>query len=509
MNSILLKTWILTWLVLVSLGATSRAAVTLPPIIADGAVLQQGMEVPIWGTAAPGEVVTVKFRDQHKTATADAGGRWQVKLAPLTASAKSQDLIVSSDHGSPITIHDLLVGEVWICAGQSNMEFGLTGVTNGLLHRAAANDPLIRLFTVPRFGPTQPKRAADNHWHLCNSNTVAYFSAVGYFFGRDLRRATQVPIGLISANVGGSIAERWASPATFESEPAFRSYLTGHQNAIRKYEAALAKYHENEQQLLAAWQVAAEQAKQDGKPAPAKPAPPFDPVYSAPGALYNTMIVPIQPFAIRGVIWYQAESDAPRSEQYQTLFPAMINGWRTAWRQGAPQAFPFLFVQLPGGFGPEIREAQLVSLQHTTNTAMVVLADFYEPTLHPTRKEPVGQRLALAARALAYGEKIEYSGPLYDSMKIDGNRAVLAFKHTGTGLEARGGELKGFTIAGADKKFVTATAKIDGDRVVVSSAEVSEPVAVRYGWTTIPDVTLYNHEGLPASPFRTDSPQGH
>jgi sialate O-acetylesterase len=216
------------------------------------------------------------------------------------------------------------------------------------------------------------------------------------------------------------------------------------------------------------------------------------------------MLHPLIPYAIKGAIWYQGESNASQSRLYQTLFPAMIADWRTRWNQGN---FPFLFVQIApfNGQPPEIREAQLFTLKNSPNTAMAVTTDLGDANdIHPTRKEPVGQRLALGARALAYGEKIEYSGPLYQSMEVKGSEAILSFAHTGSGLLAKDGELKGFTLAGADGRFIPATAKIEGTKIVVTAAGVTDPIAVRYGWENVPDVNLFNQEGLPASPFRTD-----
>ena len=401
-----------------------------------------------------------------------------------------------------VEVHDLLVGEVWLCSGQSNLEFGLYGAANAKSAIAESNDPQLRVLTVPHAFKDEPEHDIQARWLESNPVHSPNFTAVGYFFGRDLRQALNVPVGLIHSSVGGTPAQAWTSPAALRANPMFAMFFTAHEQSISNYFVATAKYKE----ALEHWKVDAEKAKPDGVPEPKKPNPPGDPSGRGPGCLYNGMIAPLLPYAMRGVIWYQGESNVSNPQQYQTLFPTLIKDWRAAWGQGE---FPFLFVQVAPYYGmtPEIREAQLLSWQKTPNTAMAVITDCGEATnIHPKRKEPVGQRLALAARAIAYGEKIEYSGPVYESMKVDGNQIVLNFQHTGTGLVAKDGELKGFTIAGANKAFTNAIAKIAGTQVLVSSPDVPQPVAIRYGWSNVPDVNLYNQEGLPASPFRTDLP---
>jgi len=282
--------------------------------------------------------------------------------------------------------------------------------------------------------------------------------------------------------------------------------LDKQEKAIADYPSTLTKFKAEEPQLLAKCEADTAQAKVAGKPLPRKPQPPADPSTSRnrPCGLYNAMIAPLQPYAIRGAIWYQGESNSGRAKQYRTLFPTMIANWRDAWGEGE---FPFLFVQIAPhkGMCPEIREAQLLTWQHTPNTAMAVLADCGDANdIHPTHKQPVGARLALAARALAYHEPVEYSGPVFEAMKVEGNAAVLSFTHAESGLTAKDSPLKGFAIAGADKKFVDAAAEIKGNAVVVTGSNVANPVAVRYGWANVPDVNLFNKEGLPATPFRTD-----
>jgi sialate O-acetylesterase len=327
---------------------------------------------------------------------------------------------------------------------------------------------------------------------------------VAWFFGHELRRALKVPVGLINSSVGGTPAEAWTSSAALEADPELKGILERYAEQVKNYDpAAAAAQHER---ALERHQQAVAKAKAAGEKPPQAPRRPADPRKAnvRPCGLYNAMIAPLQPYAIAGAIWYQGESNSGRAAEYRKLFPAMIQNWRQAWGQGE---FPFLFVQIAPHerMTPEIREAQLVTWQKVPRTAMAVIIDIgNEKDIHPTQKEPVGARLALAARAIAYGEKIEYSGPVYASMKVEGDRAILSFTHIGDGLLAKDGDLRGFTVAGADGSFVPAKAVIDGDKVAVASPEVTTPVAVRYGWANTPDVNLFNKEGLPATPFRTD-----
>jgi sialate O-acetylesterase len=402
-----------------------------------------------------------------------------------------------------ILITNVLVGEVWLCSGQSNMGFPLSRAANAQEAIAAAGDPELRLYTVPRGATDTPQTDAPGTWKECTPETATPFSAVAYFFGRDLRRALKVPVGLINSSVGGTPAEAWTSRPTLESDPALRGILERYAEKVKAYDPAAAA--EQHAQALEKHKAAAAKARAEHKPPPAVPRAPVDPSRSSsrPSGLYNAMIAPLQPFAIAGVIWYQGESNASRAAEYQELFPALIRNWREAWGEGD---FPFLFVQIAPHqrMTPEIREAQLLTWQKVPRTAMAVITDIGNETdIHPTKKEPVGDRLALAARAIAYGEKLEYSGPVYRSMKVKGQQVILSFTHVDGGLIAKDGELKGFTIAGADGNFTSATAKIEGKQVVVESPSVAAPTAVRYGWSSTPDVNLFNKQGLPATPFRT------
>jgi sialate O-acetylesterase len=431
------------------------AAVKLHGLFTDNMVLQQGAKVPVWGTADANEKVTVSIHDQTVSVTAGKDGKWQLTLKKLKAGGPFDMTVAASN---TIKLTNVLVGEVWVCSGQSNMEWPVTASRDPKNAIANSKNPLIRLF----FTPKTPNKAAPQSelgtwkgpttWLECGPETVPGFSAVGYFFGRDLQRARNVPVGLIQSAWGGTAAERWTSKDVLESTAGLKGLKSSD--------------------------------------------------------LYNGMIAPLIPFAIKGAIWYQGESNASQAYQYRTLFPAMIKNWRDDWKQGN---FPFLFVQLApydrvkGNTWPELREAQLITAQKVPNTAMVVITDLGDPKdIHPKDKDPVGARLALCAQAIAYHEKVTYSGPEYSRRKIDGNKVVLSFKHVGKGLVAKGGPLTGFTIAGADKEFVKAEAAIEEDKVVVSSPMVAAPVAVRYGWANYPVVNLYNRDGLPASPFRTD-----
>jgi sialate O-acetylesterase len=485
---------------LAGVGLVARAEVEPNSLFSNGAVLQQGVAVPVWGAGKDGEQITVKIQDQTVSTTV-RDGRWLVRLKPMKAGGPFT-MTITGDN--TITITNLLVGEVWLCSGQSNMAFHLARAANAAEAIAAAGDSQLRLFTVLSGASDTPKAEVPGNWKESSPETARSFSAVAWFFGHELRRALKVPIGLINSSVGGTPAEAWTSRGTLEADPELREILERHAEQVRDFdpEAAAAQH----QRALEAHKQAVEKAKAAGEKPPQSPRAPADPRKAKvrPCCLYNAMIAPLEPYAIAGAIWYQGEANAGRAAQYQKLFPAMIQNWRQAWGLGD---FPFFFVQIAPhqGMKPEIREAQLLSWQKVPRTAMAVITDVGdEKDIHPTKKEPVGQRLALAARAIAYGENIEFSGPVYASMKVEGDRAILTFTHTGRGLMAQGGELKGFTIAGADGSFVAAKAVIDGDKVAVSSPEVSKPVAVRYGWANTPDVNLFNKEGLPATPFRTD-----
>jgi sialate O-acetylesterase len=476
-------------------GLSVRSEVKPGRLFSDNAVLQRGVEVAVWGTANDNEQVTVRFQNQTVTTTAKEG-RWMVHLKPLGVGGP---FVMTINGENTITLTNVLVGEVWLCSGQSNMEMPLAAAAHSAEATASARDPQLRLFTVPHEASDEPMRdlSVQCDWQEARPGNAKYFSAVGYFFGRDLRKALKVPVGLIHSSVGGTPAEAWTARAVFEADPDLKPIIDEQAQAIKNFDQSKAD---------AEYEAAVAKAKAEGRDLSKVPPASKGPAFSMgrPSGLYNAMIAPLQPFALAGVIWYQGESNNRRPNEYRKLFPAMIHNWRDAWGEGD---FPFLFVQiaLHREMTPELREAQLLTWQKVPRTAMVVITDVSEPeNIHPVQKEPVGARLALAARAIAYGEKIEYSGPVYDSMKIEGGHAVVSFTHFGGGLVAKGGELEGFSVAGQDGHFVSATAQIEADTVIVSNPSVAAPVAVRYGWGNAPDVNLFNQQGLPATPFRTD-----
>lgn len=488
-----------------SSSTSLTAAVALASPFTDHAVLQQGIDIPVWGTAADGEQVTVTIAEQKVSTTAMAG-RWSVRLKPMTAGGPHQLTIAGTN---TITLNDVLIGEVWICSGQSNMERQLGPrppqqlIENWEQEAATADFPQIRHFGVAHASATEPGTTVKGSWTVCSPATVKDFTAVGFFFGRALHQARKVPIGLLHTSVGGTPAEAWTSREALLANPDTAMVVEAWKKACDTYDSQLEKWKQDEARLLEQHRKDVAAAKAAGKPVPRKPEPPRDPRKNPPSRLYNAMVAPLIPYAIRGTIWYQGESNNGQAKAYRTLFPTMIADWRARWGQGD---FPFLFVQIAphGGMSPEIREAQFLTLARSPNTAMAVTTDVGDAKdIHPTRKRPVGERLALAARHLAYGEELEYSGPLYQSLRISGAKVELSFSHA-DGLAAKDGLLTGFTIAGADKKFVPAKAEIRNHQVIVWSDEVPTPVAVRYGWANVPEVNLVNGAGLPASPFRAD-----
>ena len=494
-------------LLLASTGVVC-ADVKLPAVIGDNMVLQQGRKLSIWGWAEPGEEVTagVSWHSMSWAVTADRNGKWVFKMNPPKAGGP-YEMTVSGKN--VIRIKNIMVGEVWVCSGQSNMQMAVSQVANAEQEIAEANHPNIRLFTVERKVADQPQPDCTGSWTLCSPETVRGFSAVGYFLGRELHKKLGVPIGLIHTSWGGTPAEAWTRRGVLKADADFKPILARYDDAVAKYPQAKQEYEQN----LEEWKQAVEKAKAEGRQVPRRPGEPFGPGNpNSPSGLYNAMIAPLIPYGIQGAIWYQGESNAGRAYQYRKLFAAMIKNWRDDWGQGD---FPFLFVQLANfkAVNPEpaesdwaeLREAQLMTLT-LPNTGMAVIIDIGDANdIHPKNKQDVGKRLALWALGTTYGRKMDYCGPIYKSMKVEGNQVILNFDHVGGGLVAAADEpLRGFAVAGADRKFVWADAKIAGDTVVVSSDKVSEPVAVRYAWADNPVCNLCNKEGLPASAFRTD-----
>ncbi len=497
---------------LLVVGAAAQAAVKPHALFSDAMVLQQGVSVPVWGTAGNGEEVTVRFQGQEQKTTAK-NGHWRVNLDKLTAGGPFEMTIAGNDKAHPLTLHNVLVGEVWVCSGQSNMEMAVISSAGAQDAIAKSRNPKIRLYTVPHNAAGAPTHSVAASWKECGPETVPHFSAAAYFFGRDLQKALDVPVGLIHTSWGGTPAEAWTPRQDLAAQSELRHYVEQQNKDMDAYLKGAFDHYLNE---LHKYRESMAKAVEDNKGIhhlPAAPALPGAGNPNYPSTLYNGMIVPVLPYAIKGAIWYQGESNAGRAYEYRTLFPTMIQSWRRVWKQGD---FPFLCVQLAGwevanNFDKtgvtwaELREAQLLATQKLKNVGMAVITDVSDRAdIHPKKKEPVGARLALAAEAIAYGKDVEYSGPAYDGMKVEGNKAILSFKHVGGGLVAKDGPLQGFTIAGPDHKFVKADAEIQGDTVVVSSKEVEKPEAVRFGWANYPVDNLFNKAGLPASPFRTD-----
>jgi sialate O-acetylesterase len=478
-----------------------HADVTLPALLADHMVIQRGLPVHVWGMAAPHELVSITFRGETKSATTDDDGRWSVFLSPGEAGGPFQLSIKATN---TIILNDILVGDVWVASGQSNMEFPMTGLVNSQAEIAAAQFPRIRLFMVKHRPADYPLENVDSKgWAACTPETVADSSAVAYFFARNIQQKLGVPIGLIETFWGGTAAESWTSLSGLSADASLMPVFSARAKTLAEQSTNLLRQQREERE----YQLAVAQAKADGKPIPWRQWHP-DFAAWAPAALYNGMIAPLTPFAIRGVIWYQGEANSgERAPLYARLFQAMIRDWRNSWGEAD---FPFLFVQIanwntaPEGLWPDVRNAQRQALV-LKNTGMAVTIDIGDAEdIHPKDKQDVGLRLALAARAITYGEKIEWSGPLYRQITQEDHALRVWFEHA-TGLAAKGGAaatLTGFEVAGADGKYSVADAKIEGASVVVSSAAVTTPVSVRYGWAANPTCNLVNKEGLPASPFQ-------
>lgn len=450
----------------------ASASVRLPRVFGSGMVLQRDAKIPVWGWGAVGEKITVEIAGEKKTTTVDNDGRWRVDLSPKPAGGPFELKISATNN---IVFNDVLFGDVWICAGQSNMGFSLRRARDADAEIATANYPNLRFLTIPAKSATEPQTDFDARWETCSPKTAGDFSAVAYFFARRLRETIQVPVGLVEVAWGGASCEAWIEPRLLLEHPE----LSGLASPTR-----LEKTPENQRA----------------------------------GALRDGMLAPLRPLAIKGVVWYQGEANTGRAWQYRLLLPLLIESWRQDWEQGD---FPFYFVQLANFMAPrpnpgnsswaELREAQNLTARQLRNVGVAVAIDVGETAnFHPKDKKPVGERLALLALARTYGVDVVCAGPEFRSMKIDGNRAVLAFDNVDGGLkiganaQCDDAELRGFAVAGADRKFHWAQATIEGETVVVSAPEVPRPVAVRYAWADNPICNLTNGAGLPASPFRSD-----
>lgn len=500
---------------LLTIGLAAHPAagdVKLPAVFGDHMVLQRGAAVPVWGWAEASEKVTVTLCDQSKSATADNDGKWSVKLGAVEAGGP---YTLKVEGNNKLELSDVLVGEVWLCSGQSNMAMSVRGCNNYEAEQAAAKLPKIRMMTVSRTAAETPQTDCKGTWAVCSPETVGAFSAAAYFFGRELHKQLGVPVGLINSSWGGTPVQAWTCIEDQQAEGKLKDLLDGWKKQVDGYDPQKAQAAYEKQ--LAAWQERAKKAKADGKRPPRGPRKASDPRLSPhrPANLYNGMIAPLAPYAIRGGIWYQGESNAGRynSSLYGMQLAMMIGNWRRLWGQGD---FPFEWVQLPNFQAPQkepvetngwviVQEEMLKTLK-VPNTGMAVTIDIGDAkNIHPKNKQDVGKRLALWALAKTYGKDVVACGPLYKSMARRGDEIVVKFDYAAGGLAAKdGGKLKGFAVAGADKQFVWADAKIAGETVVVSCPKVKDPVAVRYAWAPNPACNLYNKADLPASPFRTD-----
>ncbi|MDF1667788.1 MAG: sialate O-acetylesterase [Planctomycetota bacterium] len=496
---------------LILLPTLASADPTLPAVFSDNMVLQRDKAVPVWGKADPGEKVTVEFAGQSLSATANDKGQWTVTLEKLKTNATGQELKVTGKSGQARSYKNVLVGEVWLCSGQSNMQWTLNRAMNGKAEIAAAKYPLIRLLSVKRTASVKALKNITGRWQPCTPKSAATFSAVGYFFGRHLHKELNVPIGLINSSWGGTRAEAWTKLGALQAQDSLAPLLKHWDKSINTYDVKVEK--ERFQKALTAWKYKLKSVKK-GRRAPRKPRMRWDPAlsYHRPGNLYNGMISPLIPFAIKGVVWYQGESNLGRAEQYKTIFPTMIKNWRQDWQQGD---FSFYFVQLAPfrykwgdpSICAELWEAQLFTMKTVKNTGMAVITDIGDhKDIHPKNKHDVGKRLALWALAKDYKKSdVVCSGPIYKAMEVRGNKVVLSFDLYGSKLKSRDGKaLTNFKMAGADKKFYPAKARIVGATIEVECDQVPAPKSVRFGWKDTANPNLVNKEGLPASPFRTD-----
>jgi sialate O-acetylesterase len=490
--------WAVTGAVSV-LGLSAFADVKLPAVFSDNMVLQRMEKAPFFGTADKGEKVTVKVGQASAEATAGDDGKWR---ATLDTRELRGPVEVSVAGNNSIAIKNVLVGEVWVASGQSNMEMSVGGSKDADLEQGSSDYPEIRMFTVEKATSFEPAKDVRGKWEVCSPAVVGHFSAVGYFFARDLHQQLKVPVGVIHTSWGGTVAEAWTSrEALAAADPDVKVLLERIDAAREKLTPEVKEKYASD---VKEWQKA---GSPRGKQ-PQKPRGSEDP--NAPTNLFNGMVAPIVGYGIKGTIWYQGESNAGRAYQYRKLFPIMITDWRTRWGEGD---FSFYWVQLanymPREKEPadsawaELREAQTMT-QALPNTGQAVIIDIGEGLdIHPRNKQDVGRRLARLALAKDYGKKIVDSGPVYESMTVEGNAVRLRFKNAGGGLVLKEKQ-SGFAIAGEDKKFVWADAKVDKDTILVQSPGVAKPVAVRYAWGNNPDAAFYNKANLPACPFRTD-----
>lgn len=494
---------------LVLVASSAAAEVKLPTIFGDHMVLQSGVGAPVWGWADKGDKVTVEIGSQKQTAVADDQGKWRVTLDAMPASSAPAELVVTSANQPSKTVKrsDILVGEVWLGSGQSNMAMTVGRAKDLEKEKAASGLPQIRVFTTATQNSPQPAADCKGEWKVCSAETVPGFSAAAFFFGREIHRELKVPVGLIVSAVGGTPIDSWVDKEKQESMAEMKGFFAAEAAAAAAvdpareataYEAAMEK-----------WKQDVKQARADEKPLPRKPqsATELRARKSNLGGLFNGMIMPLVPYAIRGGLWYQGEANTvpTKAAYYQYQLPLLITDWRKLWGN----EFPFAWVQLPNFAGvgrdlSQVREGMLKTLR-LPKTGMAITIDIGETgNIHPLNKQEVGRRLAQWALATVYDKAgVESSGPLPAKHEVRGSEMVVHFSHA-KGLTAKGGEVTGFLIAGEDQQWQTANARIEGESVVVASASVIKPVAVRYAWENDPKCNLFNGADIPASPFRTD-----
>ena len=502
-----MKTKVLIFSVLLCSFFVSKAEVKPNSLFSNNVVLQREAVLPVWGTASEGEKISVEFCGQ-KVKTFAKNGKWRVELKPLKAGGPFTMTIQGKNK---IEITNVLVGDVWVCSGQSNMErqlglrSGQKPIVNWEAEAASANFPQIRQFKVDFKTALTQQEEVNANWVVCNPISVIDFTAVGFFFAREIHQDLSVPIGLLFSSMGGRSIECFTSREAMEQNPTLKKIAVGFDRAEKNFPTDSLKFKADSAQLMAQWKEDMKLANLNKTAKPRKPSAPVrSSDYGRCGTIYNAMIAPLHSFPIKGVLWYQGESDRYNPKLYQTLLPTMIADWRKKWNN---ENMPFLFVQIAPKFEytPELREAQLITFKNTPHTSMAVLADCGDSLdSHPALKQPVGHRLALGAKAIAYGQKITYMGPIYKTMKVVGNTIELEFDFVGKGLEAKDGDLRDFEISGNDKKYVPAKAIIKGDKVVVSADGIENPTAARMGWLNFPHINLFNKDGLPASSFRTE-----
>jgi len=488
-----------------------RGDLRLHPLVSDHAVFQRERPIPIPGTADPRAEVVVQWQEKNFKARAGVDGKWQVCLDPLPVQEKGQVLKVTSGTNS-LVISDILIGDVWLASGQSNMEWTLRKFPSQATEAAQAADPLLRLTTIPKTCAPNPADTVVTAWKEATPDTALDFSSVGYFFGRQLRRDLRVPVGVICSAVGGTPAEAWTPKEILQKDPDFAKAVVDRDEYPTWYPKLLEKYEREKP----AYDLAVAEAEKTGSKPPKKLRPPNPPEKNPnlASVLWNGMIHPLLPYPIRGVIWYQGEANAYRAEVYEKLLTGLIRAWRKAWGQGD---FPFLIVQLAdfnynedGATGVKwarLRDAQSGVAENVPNTGLAVTLGLGDPDdIHPPRKREVAERLALLARKIAYGEEVDAVGPIYQAVQFSGGEAKVKFREVAGGLKTSDSkEVGGFALAGADQQFKPAQGRLVRDQVILKSGEVPQPAFVRYAWCNRPaDANLTDESGLPARPFRTD-----